>query len=142
MDFTTNDECGLLVEGYEHRPMILQPWHPPYYRELLESQGMAKKIDLLMWWLEMGGQSDRGAVPPDDPRSPEGPQGARRDDPRTCASATSRPRWAGSCESTTRPGSDNWGFVPITEEEVAFQAGNLKPILREEWASWPSATAR
>ena len=32
MDFTTNDEVGLLVSGYELRPMILQPWHPPYYR--------------------------------------------------------------------------------------------------------------
>src|SRR5919106_6654533 len=48
MDFTTNDECGLLVEGYELRPMILQPWHPPYYRELLESQGLHKTMDLLM----------------------------------------------------------------------------------------------
>ena len=28
----------------------------------------------------------------------------------------------------------NWGFVPITEEEVAFQAKNLKPILDENWA--------
>ena len=28
----------------------------------------------------------------------------------------------------------NWGFVPITEAEVAFQAKNLKPILDENWA--------
>ena len=28
----------------------------------------------------------------------------------------------------------NWGFVPITEEEVRFQAKNLKPILDENWA--------
>jgi len=28
----------------------------------------------------------------------------------------------------------NWGFVPITEEEVSFQAKNLKPILDENWA--------
>ena len=26
---------------------------------------------------------------------------------------------------------DNWGFVPITEAEVAFQAKNLKPVLDE-----------
>ena len=39
MDFTTNDECGLLVEGYEREPLILEPWHPPYYRELLEGSG-------------------------------------------------------------------------------------------------------
>jgi GNAT superfamily N-acetyltransferase len=28
----------------------------------------------------------------------------------------------------------NWGFIPITEEEVRFQAKNLKPILDENWA--------
>src|SRR5678816_2391471 len=28
----------------------------------------------------------------------------------------------------------NWGFVPVTEEEVRFQAKNLKPILDENWA--------
>jgi GNAT superfamily N-acetyltransferase len=29
---------------------------------------------------------------------------------------------------------ENWGFVPITDAEVAFQAKNLKPVLDEEWA--------
>ena len=28
----------------------------------------------------------------------------------------------------------NWGFVPITEAEVKFQAKNLKPVLDEHWA--------
>ena len=43
MDFTTNDECGLLVEGYDGAPMILQPWHPPYYRERIEARGYARR---------------------------------------------------------------------------------------------------
>jgi GNAT superfamily N-acetyltransferase len=30
--------------------------------------------------------------------------------------------------------SKNWGFVPITEDEIAFQAKNLKPLLVEDWA--------
>jgi GNAT superfamily N-acetyltransferase len=30
--------------------------------------------------------------------------------------------------------SKNWGFVPITDEEVAFHARNLRPILDENWA--------
>ena len=59
MDFTTNDECGLLIEGYEIPPMILQPWHPPYYRELLEAQGSRKRMDLLMWGWTWG-SSRRG----------------------------------------------------------------------------------
>ena len=32
MDFTTNDELGILIEGFERPPLILQPWHPPHYR--------------------------------------------------------------------------------------------------------------
>jgi hypothetical protein len=39
MDFTTNDEIGLLIEGYELRPMILQNWHPRFYRDLVEGAG-------------------------------------------------------------------------------------------------------
>ena len=35
--FAMNDESGVLIEGYDLRPMILQPWNPPYYAELLEA---------------------------------------------------------------------------------------------------------
>ena len=34
--------------------MILEPWHPPYYRELLEGLGLTKAMDLLMWELWLG----------------------------------------------------------------------------------------
>jgi hypothetical protein len=54
MDFTTNDEIGILIEGFEIRPMILQNWHPPFYRDLLEGLGCGKAMDLLMWHLELG----------------------------------------------------------------------------------------
>src|SRR5262245_38499130 len=47
MDFTTNDEIGILIEGYERRPMILEPWHPPFYREQIEAEGFAKAMDVL-----------------------------------------------------------------------------------------------
>ena len=60
-DFTMNDESGILIEGYELRPMVRQPWHPPYYRRLLEGAGMEKAMDLLMWNLEV---SDRSRVLP------------------------------------------------------------------------------
>ena len=54
MDFTTNDEIGILIEGYERRPMILEPWHPPHYRELIEAQGFDKAMDVQMWELQFG----------------------------------------------------------------------------------------
>ena len=49
MDFTLLDECGILIEGYERAPMVRQPWHPPYYRELCEGAGLEKAVDLFMW---------------------------------------------------------------------------------------------
>jgi hypothetical protein len=54
MDFTTNDEIGILIEGFERQPMILEPWHPPYYQRLIEAEGFAKAMDVLMWELRMG----------------------------------------------------------------------------------------
>ncbi len=56
-----NDESGVLIEGYELKPMIAQPWNPPYYRERLEQAGMTKAIDLLMWSLDV---EDRDKVLP------------------------------------------------------------------------------
>ena len=53
MDYTMNDECGLLIEGYLREPMIKQPWHPGYYQRLCEGAGLDKAIDLLMWELRI-----------------------------------------------------------------------------------------
>ena len=61
MDFTMNDESGIVIEGHEREPMIRQPWHPPYYQRLCEDAGLEKAVDLLMWELEIG---DRPSVRP------------------------------------------------------------------------------
>src|SRR5205085_12507212 len=60
-DFSTNHECGLLVDGFEHRPQILEFWHHPYYERLLENEGLVKAMDLYKWNLEV---SDRTKVLP------------------------------------------------------------------------------
>lgn len=44
--FSTKEDPGVLVEGFE-RPVILQPWHPPYYGGLLEGAGLEKARDVL-----------------------------------------------------------------------------------------------
>lgn len=42
---STRDDPGLLIEGYDVKPVIFQPWHPPYYRPLLEGFGLTKAMD-------------------------------------------------------------------------------------------------
>ena len=56
--FTMNDESGVLIEGFDLRPLILQPWTPPYYQQRLEEAGLDKAMDLYMWNLEVADRSN------------------------------------------------------------------------------------
>jgi GNAT superfamily N-acetyltransferase len=134
MDFTTNDECGLLIDGYDIAPLILQPWHPPYYRELLESQGLAKRIDLLMWRLAMGELKEETEFHPMIHAAAEKSEHEHGVRIRSMRKRELEAEIASFMEVYNAAWGENWGFVPITDEEVRFQARNLKPILREEWA--------
>jgi GNAT superfamily N-acetyltransferase len=134
MDFTTNDECGILIEGYDLRPMVLEPWHPPYYRELLEALGMTKSMDLLMWELHLStlkqGDSFHEFIEEAAKKS-ETEHGVTVRQMRKSDLEAEVSRFMEVYNEAWGP---NWGFVPITEEEVRFQAKNLKPILDENWA--------
>lgn len=44
-NFTTNEECGLLIENFS-TPMILMPYNPPYYQTMVENMGFEKVMDL------------------------------------------------------------------------------------------------
>jgi GNAT superfamily N-acetyltransferase len=133
MDFTTNDECGLLVDGYEEQPIILQPWHPPYYRELLEGVGMTKAMDMRMWDLWLGRLKEGNEFDPMIKAAAKIAEDkgvvVRKMRKRDLEAEIGR-----FMEVYNEAWSRNWGFVPITEAEVAFQAQNLKPILVEDWA--------
>jgi GNAT superfamily N-acetyltransferase len=134
MDFTTNDECGLLIEGFDLAPFVLEPWHPPYYEELLEGIGMTKTMDLLMWRLELG-QLKQGDRFHDmihqaaEAAATEHGVVIRHMRKRDLEAEVKR-----FMEVYNAAWDHNWGFVPITEEEVRFQVKNLKPILDPNWA--------
>ena len=47
--FSVNDECGLLVDGFETPPTLMMPHNPRYYVPLLERAGFTKAKDLLVY---------------------------------------------------------------------------------------------
>src|SRR5205823_12128381 len=47
--FSTNDECGLLVEGFDSPPTLLNPHNPAYYVPLVERAGFTKVKDLYQY---------------------------------------------------------------------------------------------
>jgi GNAT superfamily N-acetyltransferase len=133
MDFTMNDECGILIEGFDEPSMILEPWHPPYYSERLDDLGLGKAIDLLMWELWFGklkaGTEMHPLIHAAAAKSREEGVVLRPMRKRDLEAEVGR-----FMEVYNEAWGHNWGFVPITEAEVRFQAKNLKPVLDENWA--------
>ena len=49
VNFNTNDEAGLLIEGYDQSPMFMCDYSPPYYADLLAACGGEKAMDLISY---------------------------------------------------------------------------------------------
>src|SRR5262245_2061424 len=43
--FSSNEESGLLVDGFDSQPMLMMPYHLPYQGRLIEASGFAKAKD-------------------------------------------------------------------------------------------------
>ena len=129
-DFTMNDECGVLIEGHEIKPMMRQPYQLRYYPALLEGAGMQKAMDLLMWHLHI---SDREKLLPvlfelAERLEPDHGITVRHMRKSDLADEVERFR-----EVYNAAWSDNWGFVPQTKEELQHAAKEFKFLLDEDW---------
>ena len=118
-----NDECGLLVHGFDRAPVVMMPYNPPWYAELLEGCGFQKAKDLVAYWMgsdtvpqRLADASLRFAErhrlvvrPLDKRRFPEEIERIR---------AVYNSAW-----------ERNWGFVPMTEREFTHLAKRMKPVV-------------
>lgn len=121
--FSTNDECGLLVEGFDTPPTILSPYNPPYYVHLVEEAGFQKAKDLFQY----------------ESTSPQIPErlirGARLIAQRQQITLRSLNLRAFDQEVETvkalynQAWEKNWGFVPLTDAEIDHLAAQLKPVV-------------
>jgi GNAT superfamily N-acetyltransferase len=134
MDFTTNDECGLLVEGYERQPMILQGWHHPYYQDLLEGTGLGKAMDLYMWQLRLDEVEDKGGFHPMIHAMAEKVRDEHGVTIRNMRKRDIEGEIERFLEVYNAAWERNWGFVPLEDDEVRHYAKQLRPILDERWA--------
>jgi len=125
-NFDINSDCGLLVEGFDDPPAVLMTHNPPWYAAHLERLGYRKEKDLLAWRYEVADVPELARVAADVQRQTPGLV-LREADPahleRDIRIVTDiyNDAW-----------SDNWGALPIDEEESRLIARHLKPILRKE----------
>ena len=125
MNPSTNDECGILVEGFNISPAMMMPYNPPYYASLFEGFGLKKGMDLYAYWLEESTFNyDRlnritERIQKREPQLSVRPLNLRCfDDELRIIKEIYNQAW-----------SKNWGFVPMTEEEIDDLAKNLKPLV-------------
>ncbi len=130
MDFTMNDEAGVLVEGFEREPMIRQPWQPRYYAERLEDAGLAKAVDLWTWELQI---SDREHLLPilfelSEQVEPKHGITLRKMTQRSLRRDLDR-----FAEVYNSAWSRNWGFAPYGRADLDFYASELRLVLDSPW---------
>lgn len=127
MNPTSNDECGLLVDGFDSPPVFMMTYNPSYYPALTEGNRFAKAKDLLAYdfdlantpmtrferiWSKFQKREPDIRVVPVQKRMLEAQL--------TQIQHVYNEAWEA-----------NWGFVPMTDAEIKFMAARLKPLLVE-----------
>jgi hypothetical protein len=130
-DFTMNDECGVLVEGFDRPPIILTNWTKPYYPALLERARMTKAMETLMWELNVSERDKVHQAIWDVADRVESKHGIVVRPMRKKNLEQEIDRFL---EVYNAAWEKNWGFSPLTENEVRHYAKTLKPFLDEHWA--------
>jgi GNAT superfamily N-acetyltransferase len=130
MDFTINDESGVLVDGFDRVPMARQPWHPPYYAQRIEQAGLQKAMDLLMWELVI---ADRDKILPVIFRLAEKVEPRygikiRRPTRRSLRKDLDRFQ-----EVYNAAWSENWGFSPYGPKDLTGLAEELQLVFDRNW---------
>jgi GNAT superfamily N-acetyltransferase len=130
MDFTMNDESGVMIEGFDRQPMIRQPWHPPYYQRLCEAAGLEKAQDLFMWELQI---ADRERMLPiifklADQVQPRHGITIRRMSRRSLRKDMDR-----FADVYNSAWSENWGFSPYSKRDLDAYAQEMQLVFDENW---------
>jgi hypothetical protein len=121
------DEPGLLIKGHDHPPMVMMGHNKPEYEGWVEAAGYVKAKDLFTYDLEV-----TAPFPPIVQRIVQ----AGEKNPRIRIRRTVKKQF--EAEARLLLGilndawSDNWGFIPLTEAEIAYAGKKLKPIVLED----------
>ena len=120
---STNEECGLLIEGFDEPPMVGMPYNPPYYAALLEGFGLKKAKDLFAWEI----RADQ-TIPDKIARVAELVRKSTDVVLRQVNFADYAAEIGRAMDVYNAAWARNWGFVPLTEAEFVYAAKQLRPV--------------
>ena len=130
INLTTNDTCGLLVEGFNRPPMAMMPYNYPYYLDLITNAGFVKKVDLRAYLVNKDGASKRSVLLLDklEERLKRSNITLREINLKDFKNEAERIK-----SVYNKAWDKNLGFVPMTDEEFFHVAKDLKMIVNPKY---------
>jgi len=126
--FSINDETGLLIEGFDTPPSMMMGHGLPYYAERLEQAGFAKAKDVIAYdFLDTG----------EPPRALKSALDKAMADKDVTLRPLDKKQLMKELETVVAIANDawseNWGFVPWTQEEMTALGNNLKMLVTGDY---------
>jgi GNAT superfamily N-acetyltransferase len=120
---STNDELGLLTDGFGKPPVLLMTYNPPYYAGLIERCDYAKAKDAFAWLLSTDTSRSEKLIRVTEAMQKRAGITIRSFNKKDFANEVKRIKTL-----YNSVWEKNWGFVPMTDAEFDFLAGDLKQI--------------
>ncbi len=126
MNFSTNEECGFLFEGFSALPLLMTPYNPSYYSDLMDKYGMEKAKDLYAYICDIPEELPEKILRVAEIAEKRGVR------VRPINKKTFDLDMKIFMNVYNSAWEKNWGFVPLTEEETNYIAKKLKSIVLPE----------
>ncbi|GAX57826.1 GNAT family N-acetyltransferase [Streptomyces olivochromogenes] len=129
LSFSTNHECGLLVDGFDRPPTMMMPHNPAYYMRLFTHCGFTKAKDLLSWRVPMPCDGEPPAIVK---RAAERALNAPEVQVRSLNPRRFDADMAAVRDIYNDAWAENFASVPMTDQEFDHTIRQMKPMLRPE----------
>jgi ribosomal protein S18 acetylase RimI-like enzyme len=122
-----SQEWGMVVEGFEPAPVIMAPYNPPLYNDFLIDFGMRKAKDLLCWSISI---ADGYRIPNRILDLTDSVARRHGIHVRKLRMKRYDEEVQNLIELSNASIIENWGYSPVTEDEVKAMARDMKPIIQ------------
>ena len=125
-NFSVNEECGLLVDGFDTPPVVMMPHGRPDYQHAVEALGFEKAMDLYAFKIDVRkdlqkkpiARSMLAHVRKNESLSIRKMRPGAYSDEINLAMNIFNDAW-----------SHNWGFIPFGQEQISHIAKSIKPLM-------------
>lgn len=124
-----NDEAGLLVKGFDGPPMMLMNYAPEWYKPAIEAAGYGVAKTLIAYYFNMKKDMAEAAI-----KMAKSAEKKETVVERSFDIKNLKAELVMVMNIFNDAWKKNWGFIPMTEDEIGYMAHNMKPILNPNYA--------